>query len=52
MGVPIMRQYTFAAPAAINVFALATDDVTGLSVQQLNKDNSIIDRDWETKQIR
>ena len=39
-----MRQYTRAAPAAaINVFALATDDVTGLSVQQLNKDNSIID---------
>ena len=43
MGVPIMRQYTFAAPAAINQFALATDDVTGLSVQQLNKDNAIID---------
>jgi|TARA_R110002051_G_scaffold282154_1_gene343930 hypothetical protein len=43
MGVPIMRQYTRAAPAAINVFALATDDVTGLSVQQLNKDNSLVD---------
>ena len=43
MGVPIMRQYTRAAPAAINVFALATDDVTGLSVQQLNKDNAIVD---------
>ena len=43
MGVPIMRQYTLAAPAAINTFALATDDVTGLSVQQLNKDNAIID---------
>ena len=43
MAVPIMRQYTRAAPGAINVFALATDDVTGLSVQQLNKDNSIID---------
>jgi len=44
MAVPIMRQYTRAAPAvAINVFALATDDVTGLSVQQLNKDNSIVD---------
>ena len=38
-----MRQYTFAAPAAINQFALSTDDVTGLSVQQLNKDNAIID---------
>jgi len=43
MAVPIMRQYTRIAPGAINVFALATDDVTGLSVQQLNKDNSIID---------
>ena len=43
MAVPIMRAYTFAAPAAINTFALATDDVTGLSVQQLNKDNAIID---------
>tara|TARA_R110000823_G_scaffold64912_1_gene152469 strand:+ start:174 stop:566 length:393 start_codon:yes stop_codon:yes gene_type:complete len=43
MGVPIMRQYTFQAPVAINQFALATDDVTGLSVQQLNKDNAIID---------
>ena len=38
-----MRQYSFAAPGAINQFALATDDVTGLSVQQLNKDNAIID---------
>jgi len=43
MAVPIMRQYTRAAPGAINVFALATDDVTGLSVQQLNKNNAIID---------
>jgi len=43
MAVPIMRQYTRVAPLAINVFALATDDVTGLSVQQLNKDNSIVD---------
>ena len=43
MGVPIMRQYTRAVPAALNTFALATDDVTGLSVQQLNKDNSIVD---------
>ena len=43
MGVPIMRQYTLAAQPAINTFALATDDVTGLSVQQLNKDNAIID---------
>lgn len=38
-----MRQYNRAAPAALNTFALATDQVTGLSVQQLNKDNAIID---------
>lgn len=43
MAVPIMRQYTRIAPLAINTFLLATDDVTGLSVQQLNKDNAIID---------
>jgi len=43
LAVPIMRSYTLAAPAALNTFALATDDVTGLSVQQLNKDNAIID---------
>jgi len=43
LAVPIMRRYTRAAPAALNQFALATDDVTGLSVQQLNKDNAIID---------
>ena len=45
MAVPIMRAYTFDAVAAgaVNVFQLATDDVTGLSVQQLNKDNAIID---------
>jgi len=38
-----MRQYTRIAPLAINTFLLATDDVTGLGVQQLNKDNSIVD---------
>jgi hypothetical protein len=43
MAVPIMRQYTRIAPLAINTFLLATDDVTGLGVQQLNKDNSIVD---------
>ena len=43
MAVPIMRLYNTAAPAALNVFALSTDAVTGLSVQQLNKDNAIID---------
>ena len=43
MAVPIMRQYTRAAPAAINTFALATDDVTGLTIQQLNRSNVILD---------
>ena len=43
MAVPIMRLYNTAAPAALGTFALATDSVTGLSVQQLNKDNAIID---------
>ena len=43
MAVPIMRLYNFTLPTALNVFALATDSVTTLSVQQLNKDNAIID---------
>lgn len=43
MAVPIMRLYNFALPTALNTFALATDSVTTLSVQQLNKDNAIID---------
>mgnify|MGYP003654817101 CR=1 FL=1 len=47
MAVPIMRAYTaFTAavpPTALNVFQLAVDDVTQLAVQQLNKDNAIID---------
>jgi hypothetical protein len=38
-----MRLYNFALPTALNTFALATDSVTTLSVQQLNKDNAIID---------
>jgi len=37
-----MRSYTTAV-AALNIFALATDDITGLSVQQLNRDNVILD---------
>ena len=43
MAVPLMRSYTTAAVAAINTFALATDDITGLSVQQLNRSNVILD---------
>ena len=43
MAVPLMRAYTMAAPAALNTFALATDDITGLTVQQLNRSNVILD---------
>jgi hypothetical protein len=43
MAVPLMRSYTTAVVGAINTFALATDDITGLSVQQLNRDNVILD---------
>ncbi len=43
MAVPLMRSYTTAVVPAINTFALATDDITGLSVQQLNRDNVILD---------
>ena len=38
-----MRAYTFAQPAALNTFALATDNITGLTVQQLNRDNVALD---------
>jgi len=43
MAVPLMRSYTTAVVGAINTFALATDDITGLSVQQLNRSNVILD---------
>jgi len=43
MAVPLMRSYTTAVVGAINTFALATDDITGLSVQQLNRSNIILD---------
>ena len=43
MAVPLMRAYTMAAPAALNTFALATDNITGLSVQQLNRSNVLLD---------
>ena len=43
MAVPLMRSYTTDVVGAINTFALATDDITGLSVQQLNRDNVILD---------
>ena len=43
MAVPLMRSYTTAVVGAINTVALATDDITGLSVQQLNRSNVILD---------
>jgi hypothetical protein len=42
MAVPLMRAYTYTA-GVLDVFTLATDDITGLSVQQLNRDNVILD---------
>ena len=43
MAVPLMLSHTTAVVGAINTFALATDDITGLSVQQLNRSNVILD---------
>jgi len=42
-NIPIQRRYTRAAPGALNVDALATDDDTAQAVQQLNDDNEIVD---------
>ena len=36
MAVPLMRSYTTTG-AALNVFTPSTDNVTGLTIQQLNK---------------
>jgi len=37
-----MRSYTTPG-LAINVFGLATDDITGLTITQLNRSNTILD---------
>ncbi len=42
MSVPLMRSYTTTG-AALNVFTPSTDDVTGLTIQQLNRSNNILD---------
>jgi|TARA_R110002020_G_scaffold365918_1_gene578040 hypothetical protein len=42
MAVPIMRSYT-STGAALNIFTPSTDDVTGLTIQQLNRSNTILD---------
>lgn len=43
MAVPIQRRYTFAAPAALNAFALASDNITNLTFTQTNRQNAILD---------
>ena len=44
MAVPLMRSYTTtSAVVGLNVFGLATDDITGLTITQLNRSNSILD---------
>ncbi|AXH78467.1 MAG: hypothetical protein [Circular genetic element sp.] len=43
MAVPIIRAYTTAVPAALNVRTVVTDVITGLQTQQLNRSNTIID---------
>ena len=40
MAVPIMRSYTTTG-AALNIFTPSTDDITGLTIQQLNQSNEI-----------
>ena len=40
---PLLRTYTRAAPAALNTFALATDDVTGLTFTRIPNQNAILD---------
>lgn len=43
MAAPIFRRWTRAAPGALDVFALATDDITALGFYTLGGNNSIID---------
>ena len=38
MSVPLMRSYTTPG-LALNVFGPSTDDITGLTIQQLNRSN-------------
>ena len=42
MAVPLMRKYNHAS-TAVGTFALSTDALTGLTIQQLNRDNVILD---------
>jgi hypothetical protein len=42
MAVPLMRSYTTPG-LALNVFGLATDDITNLTITQLNRSNVVLD---------
>lgn len=43
MGQPIFRRWTRAAPAALDVFAFSTDDITNLTFYQINSMNQLQD---------
>ncbi len=43
MAVPVVRRYTLAAPAALNVFNNATDDVTTVATFLILNGNAIQD---------
>lgn len=42
-GPPAIRRFTRAAPGALNVFAFATDDETGLTFVRITGQNAILD---------
>jgi len=42
MAVPLIRKYNHAS-TAVGTFVLSTDALTGLTVQQLNRSNIILD---------
>ncbi len=41
MAVPVVRRYTLAAPAALNVFGNLTDDVTTVATFLILSNNQI-----------
>lgn len=43
MAAPIFRRFTRAAPAALDVFAFCTDDVSALTFYQLAGPNALLD---------
>tara|TARA_B100001123_G_C15305672_1_gene1022609 strand:- start:1120 stop:1485 length:366 start_codon:yes stop_codon:yes gene_type:complete len=43
MALPVIRRYTLAAPAALNVFNNLTDDETGLTQYLILTNNTILD---------